>query len=419
MTTATSVNDLGPSATGADPTPEQFEADALAFLDANAERRPEETFVWGQGSDNVSLFPERTPEQELANLAAARAWAQQVFDAGFGWITGPTEYGGRGLSSDYQRIWGRVSSDYQTPSLSIYGIGLGMVAPTILAHATDEVKDAYLRKLWRGDLVACQLFSEPSSGSDLASLQTRAVKDGDEWIINGQKVWTSGAQVSDIGEIICRTDPDLPKHRGLTGFVVDMHAPGVEVRPLRQMSGGASFNEVFFTDVRVPESHLLGEVNGGWTVALTTLMNERAAIGGGEGGVGLPASARLVELARVTGTDTDPLVRQQLAQIIINERVSGYTNRRAMAKIAAGQLPGPEMSLGKMALTANMIRTYEALSSMLGPKLVVDTGAWGTYAWNQYLLGVPGMRIAGGSDEVLRNIIGERVLGLPKDPAPK
>ena len=419
MTTATSVNDLGPSATGADPTPEQFEADALAFLDANAERRPEETFVWGQGSDNVSLFPERTPEQELANLAAARAWAQQVFDAGFGWITGPTEYGGRGLSSDYQRIWGRVSSDYQTPSLSIYGIGLGMVAPTILAHATDEVKDAYLRKLWRGDLVACQLFSEPSSGSDLASLQTRAVKDGDEWIINGQKVWTSGAQVADIGEIICRTDPDLPKHRGLTGFVVDMHAPGVEVRPLRQMSGGASFNEVFFTDVRVPDSHLLGEVNGGWTVALTTLMNERAAIGGGEGGVGLPASARLVELARVTGTDTDPLVRQQLAQIIINERVSGYTNRRAMAKIAAGQLPGPEMSLGKMALTANMIRTYEALSSMLGPKLVVDTGAWGTYAWNQYLLGVPGMRIAGGSDEVLRNIIGERVLGLPKDPAPK
>ncbi len=419
MTTATSVNDLGPSATGADPTPEQFEAAALAFLDANAERRPEETFVWGQGSDNVSLFPERTPEQELANLAAARAWAQQVFDAGFGWITGPTEYGGRGLSSDYQRIWGRVSSDYQTPSLSIYGIGLGMVAPTILAHATDEVKDAYLRKLWRGDLVACQLFSEPSSGSDLASLQTRAVKDGDEWIINGQKVWTSGAQVADIGEIICRTDPDLPKHRGLTGFVVDMHAPGVEVRPLRQMSGGASFNEVFFTDVRVPESHLLGEVNGGWTVALTTLMNERAAIGGGEGGVGLPASARLVELSRVTGTDTDPLVRQQLAQIIINERVSGYTNRRAMAKIAAGQLPGPEMSLGKMALTANMIRTYEALSSMLGPKLVVDTGAWGTYAWNQYLLGVPGMRIAGGSDEVLRNIIGERVLGLPKDPAPK
>ncbi len=290
-------------------------------------------------------------------------------------------YGGRGLSDDFQRIWNRVATDYQTPSLSIYGIGLGMVAPTILAHATDEVKEAYLRKMWRGDIVACQLFSEPSSGSDLASLQTRAVRDGDEWIINGQKVWTSGAQVSDIGEIICRTDPDLPKHRGLTGFVVDMHAPGVEVRPLRQMTGGASFNEVFFTDVRIPDSHRLGDVNGGWTVALTTLMNERAAIGGGGGGVGLPTSTRLIEVARATGTNTDPLVRQQIAEIVINDRVAGYTNRRAMAKIAQGQLPGPEMSLAKLSLTANMVRTYEALSSMLGPKLVVDTGEWGTYAW--------------------------------------
>ena len=405
--------------TSGDTTPEQFEAEARAFLDANAQRRPEETFVWGQGSDNVSLFPERTPEQQAIDLAASRAWAQQVFDAGFGWITGPPELGGRGLSSEYQRIWGRVASEYQTPSLSIYGIGLGMVAPTILAHATEEVKEAYLRKMWRGDIVACQLFSEPSSGSDLASLQTRAVRDGDEWVLNGQKVWTSGAQVSDIGEIICRTDPELPKHRGLTGFVVDMHAPGVEVRPLRQMTGGASFNEVFFTDVRVPDSHRLGEVNGGWTVALTTLMNERAAIGGGGGGVGLPTSARLIEVARATGTNTDPLVRQQLAEIVINDRVAGYTNRRAMAKIAQGQLPGPEMSLAKLSLTANMVRTYEALSSMLGPKLVVDTGDWGTYAWTQYLLGVPGMRIAGGSDEVMRNIIGERVLGLPKEPAPK
>ena len=398
---------------------EGFSADARAFLDSHAEKRPEETFVWGEGSDDVSLFPEKTPEQTLEDLAKARTWAQTVYDAGFGWITGPTTYGGRGLTNDHQRAYNAIAGDYLTPSQSIYGIGLGMVAPTILDHATEEVKQAYLKKMWRGDIVACQLFSEPGSGSDLASLTTRAELDGDEWVINGQKVWTSGAQVSDIGEIICRTDPDLPKHRGLTGFVVDMHAPGVEVRPLRQMTGGASFNEVFFTDVRVPASHLLGEVNGGWTVALTTLMNERAAIGGGGGGVGLPASTRLIELARSTGTDTDPLVRQQLAGIIINERVAAYTNRRAMAKIAAGQLPGPEMSLGKMSLTANMIRTYEALSSMLGPKLVADTGAWGTYAWTTYLLGVPGMRIAGGSDEVLRNIIGERVLGLPKEPSPK
>jgi len=400
------------------PTPEEFEAEARSFLDAHATPRSEETFVWGEGSDNVSLFPERTPEQQEADVAAARAWAQTVFDAGFGWIAGPASYGGRGLPREFQRIYDTVASGYATPSQSIYGIGLGMVAPTILAHGTEEVKQAYLRSMHRGDTVACQLFSEPSSGSDLASLQTKAVKDGDEWIITGQKVWTSGAQVSDIGEIICRTDPDLPKHRGLTGFVVDMHAAGVEVRPLRQMTGGSSFNEVFFTEVRVPDSHRLGDVNGGWTVALTTLMNERAAIGGGGGGVGLPTSMRLVEVARAMGRSQDPLVRQQLATIIINDRVARYTNLRAMAKIAAGQLPGPEMSLAKLSLTANMVRTYELVSSVLGPALVADSGAWGTYAWSEFLLGVPGMRIAGGSDEVMRNIIGERVLGLPKEPTP-
>src|SRR5262249_46386378 len=153
-------------------------------------------------------------------------------------------------------------------------------------HATDEVREAYLGKLYRGDIVACQLFSEPGAGSDLASLQTKAERDGDEWIVTGQKVWTSGAQFSDIGEIICRTHPDVPKHKGLTGFVVNMHAPGVEVRPLRQMTGGASFNEVFFNEVRIPDNHRLGDVNQGWTVALTTLMNERASIGGGAAGAG-------------------------------------------------------------------------------------------------------------------------------------
>jgi acyl-CoA dehydrogenase len=400
-------------------TAEQFELDARAFLDAAAPKRPTETLVWGEGSDHVGLFPERTPEQQAADLAAARSWAQGVFDAGFGWITGPPAYGGRGLPREYQRAYASIAADYKMPSMSVYGIGLGMVAPTILAHATDEVKDAYLRRMHRGDIVACQLFSEPSSGSDLASLQTKAVRDGDEWVVNGQKVWTSGAQLSDIGEIICRSDPDLPKHRGLTGFVVDMHAPGVEVRPLRQMTGGASFNEVFFTDVRIPDSHRLGEVNGGWTVALTTLMNERAAIGGGGGGLGLPTSTRLIEMARATGRSAEPLVRQQLAAVLINERVARYTNLRAMAKIAVGQLPGPEMSWAKLSLTANMVRTCDLVSSILGPSLVADTGAWGTYAWSEYLLGVPGMRVAGGSDEVLHNIIGERVLGLPKEPAPK
>ncbi len=419
MTNTATAGERGRTDGGQDapPTPEQFEAEVRTFLDANAERRGEEAFVWGKGSDVVGLFPERTPEEESDDVAAARAWARTRFDAGFGWITGPPRYGGRGLPREYQRVYDGVAKEYRAPSMSVYGIGLGMVAPTILAHAVDEVKDAYLRPMYRGDIVACQLFSEPGSGSDLASLQTRAVRDGDEWIVNGQKVWTSGAHLSDIGEIICRTDPELPKHRGLTGFVVDMHAPGVEVRPLRQMTGGASFNEVFFTDVRIPDSHRLGEVNGGWTVALTTLMNERAAIGGGDGGVGLPTTTRLVEAAKALGRSEDPLIRQQLASVIINERVARYSNLRAMAKIAVGQLPGPEMSLAKLSLTSNMVRTGELLSSLLGPSLVADTGAWGTYAWAQLVLGVPGMRIAGGTDEVLRNIVGERVLGLPKDPA--
>jgi alkylation response protein AidB-like acyl-CoA dehydrogenase len=416
MTDAATRRDGGPQAAAI--SPEQFEHDVRAFLDANAAKRPPDRFVWGQGSDKVGVLPERTPEEERADLAAARSWAQAVFDAGFGWITGPAAYGGRALPRDYQRIYDRAAADYKIPSLAVFGIGLGMVAPTILAHAADNVKEAYLARMYRGDIVACQLFSEPGAGSDLASLQTRAVRDGDEWLITGQKVWTSGAQLSDIGEIICRTDPDLPKHRGLTGFVVDMHAPGVDIRPLRQMTGGASFNEVFFTDVRVPDSHRLGDVNGGWTVALTTLMNERAAIGGGGGGAALPTSTRIVELARASGRAGDPLVRQGLASIIIHERVARYTTLRSMAAVAAGQLPGPEMSMAKLSLTGNMVRTSQLLSSILGPALVADTGAWGTYAWSQFILGVPGMRVAGGSDEVLHNIIGERVLGLPKEPAP-
>jgi len=399
-------------------TEQEFKGAALEFLRANAKPRVEVTTGWGEGSDRVNLLAEKTPEEERAELAEAKAWRQKAFDAGFVWISGPPEYGGRGLPSSYEHVYQGVEAGFDVPSQSPFGIGLGMVAPTILAHATPPVKDAYLRSMWRGDIVGCQLFSEPVAGSDLAGLQTKAERDGDEWVINGQKVWTSGAQFSDIGEIICRTDPDLPKHKGLTGFVVDMHAPGVEVRPLRQMTGGASFNEVFFTDVRVPDDHRLGDVNQGWTVALTTLMNERASIGGGGAGVGQIGSARLMELLRHVGRAEDPIARQQLADIFINSKVSTYTSQRAMAKIKAGGLPGPEMSIAKLSLTTNMRRICDLLSLVLGPRLVADSGEWGTYAWSELLLGVPGIRVAGGTDEIMRNIIGERVLGLPKDPAP-
>src|SRR5919106_2177740 len=261
-----------------------FSSEAKAFLDANAEPRPEEKFAWGEGSDRVGLLEEKTPEQAAADLAAAKDWKAREFDAGFGWISGPGEYGGRALPKEYDRTYAAVRSEYKIPSQEPFIIGLGMVAPTILAHAIPDVKERYLRALYRGDIVGCQLFSEPVAGSDLAGIQTRAVRDGDEWVLTGQKVWTSGAQYSDIGEIITRTSPDKPKHKGLTMFLVDMKAPGVDVRPLRQMTGGASFNEVFFDDVRVPDSHRLGDVDEGWTVALTTLMNERAAIGGGGAG---------------------------------------------------------------------------------------------------------------------------------------
>jgi acyl-CoA dehydrogenase len=395
---------------------EDFTTEAKAFLDANASARSEEKFVWGEGSDAVGVLDEKTPEEERAELAAAKEWKAKEFDAGFGWITGPEEYGGRALPAGHERTYRGIASNYRIPSQSAFGIGLGMVAPTILAHAIPEVRERYLRSMYRGDVVGCQLFSEPVAGSDLAGIQTKAERDGDEWVVTGQKVWTSGAQFSDIGEIITRTSPDKPKHKGLTMLLVDMHQPGVEVRPLRQMTGGATFNEVFFDEVRVPDSHRLGDVDEGWTVALTTLMNERAAIGGGGAGVGTMNFTRFVELAHHFGVSNDPMIRQGLADVYIRTSVAKYTNLRAMAKIRAGQLPGPEMSIGKLTLTQNMSRIATLLGEMLGPRMVADSGEWGTYAWHEFVLGVPGMRVAGGTDEIMRNIVGERVLGLPKEP---
>ena len=398
-------------------TLEEFEASARAFLEANAPRKDsEKKFVWGEGADKVAMFEEKDREQELADVAVACDWRRKKFDAGFGWTFGPQQYGGRELPAAFERAYLRLESQYEIPSQGPFTIGLGMVAPTILAHGSDIAKDLYMKKMYRADLVGCQLFSEPGAGSDLASLQTKAERDGDEWIITGQKVWTTGAQYSDIGEVIARTDADMPKHKGLTGFIVDMHAPGVEVRPLRQMTGGASFNEVFFNEVRVRDDHRLGDVNNGWNVALTTLMNERAAIGaGGGGGGGINMYTRVIEMVRHYGLDTDPLVRNELANLLIHQKVAAYNNQRAMDKIKAGQLPGPEMSIAKLAGTLNSLRLGDFVSKVLGAKLIADSGEWGTYAWSALILGTPGGRIAGGSDEIMRNIVGERVLGLPKD----
>jgi alkylation response protein AidB-like acyl-CoA dehydrogenase len=265
----------------------------------------------------------------------------------------------------------------------------------------------------RTDDLWCQMFSEPGAGSDLAGLVTSAVRDGDEWVLNGQKVWTSGAQFADWGYILCRTDPSLPKHRGLTAFIVSMSAPGLEVRPLRQMTGGSSFNEVFFNDVRVPDGDRLGAPGHGWRVALTTLGFERTATGvpGGMRTVGL-----LMTLARRLCRDEDPVVRELLACAYCRQRISDLSDERAKAALRSGETPGPEGSIGKLYRSETLRAINEAASVILGPRLLADTGEWGTYTWTEHLLGTAGARIAGGSDEIQRNILGERLLGLPGEP---
>ena len=259
----------------------------------------------------------------------------------------------------------------------------------------------------------CQLFSEPGAGSDLARLATRAVRDGDEWILDGQKVWTSGARHADYGYIICRTDPTAPKHVGLTAFIVPMHTRGVEVRPLRQMSGGESFNEVFFDSVRINDDLRLGGIGDGWRVAMTTLGFERSSA---SGGVGTGRWSQVLQLAMHLGRNDDPIVRQHLAALYSRLTVASWNNRRVVAGVRAGQTPGPEGSLGKLSFTEGLRATGDVVSLLLGAQLTADTGEWGTFAWSELITGTPGFRIAGGSDEVQRNIIGERVLGLPAEP---
>jgi alkylation response protein AidB-like acyl-CoA dehydrogenase len=392
---------------------EQFEKEALAFLESNAERRPvEKAFVWGEGSDN--FYREKDRAQEAANAEEGKLWRQKKFDAGFGWITGPESYGGRQLPPAYDRLYNQLEATFRVPDQSAFAISLGMVTPTILDHGSQTARDLYVRKLWRGEMIASQLFSEPGAGSDLASLTTKAVKDGDEWVITGQKVWTTGAHYSDIGEIMTRTDWNLPKHKGLTAFIIDFKDPNVEVRPLKQMTGGASFNEIFFNEVRVKDDHRLGDVNNGWNVALTTLMNERASIGSSNAGDN-NLITRVIAMVKHYGLESDPLIRHDLADIVMNYRIANMNAQRATAKAKAGQLPGPEGSIGKMVLVNNQARLVKFISHVLGPKLIADSGEWGTFAWANFVLGTPGLRIAGGSDEVMRNIVGERVLGLPKD----
>jgi alkylation response protein AidB-like acyl-CoA dehydrogenase len=405
-------------------TIDEFVDEARAFLDADADAElkseEEAPFVWGQGSDDVSLFDEPDPEKEKADLIAGKRFAARRYDAGFGWIDGPVELGGRGLTLDHTGAYVDLEERYAIPNVGFLNIARGYLGPTIQLHGRPGVAEHFLPRLYRGDLVACQLFSEPNAGSDLAAAATRAVRDGDEWVLNGQKVWTSNAHFADVGVAVTRTDPDAPKHRGISVFLVDMHAPGVEVRPLRQMTGGAGFNEVFLTDVRVPDAHMLGELNNGFGVILTTLGNERTMGSRKIGGVGrgIGPFERLIGLVQHCGDPADPHTRQLLALLYSQQRVRELTNLRWMSSMKAGQTPGPEMSMLKLLGSKHHYDVVALLTHVLGPRLAADTGEWGTFAWNGFALAVPGGRIGGGTDEILRNTLGEKVLGLPKEPKP-
>jgi acyl-CoA dehydrogenase len=395
----------------------RFAEEARTFLDAHARRRDDsDSFEWGHGSDYVGFFGD--PEADDADIAAARAWQRVRHDNGFGWITGPKSYGGRELSSLHDFTYDLVETEYEVPDtgpLSV--IGLGMVGPTILAHGTDHLRDTYLPAMYGGDTIACQLFSEPAAGSDLAAVTTRAVRDGDDWVVNGQKVWTSGAHYSQIGELLCRTDPEAPKHRGITAFVMDMSLPGVTVRPLRQMTGGTEFNEVFLDNVRIPDSHRLGEINGGWKVAVTTLMNERGTVAADSGGAAAAAiqPRRLHALMEHLGRAQDPVARQELAALATDVLAARALTSRATRRMQAGMAPGPKGSIAKLCFAANLNRGAHFATDLLGEQIVADSGEWGTFGWNQLLLATPALRILGGTEEIMKNIIAERVLGLPKE----
>ncbi|MFQ5899241.1 MAG: acyl-CoA dehydrogenase family protein [Candidatus Methylomirabilia bacterium] len=350
-----------------------------------------------------------------------RQWQRSLYEAGFLGLTWPKEYGGRGLTFMEELILHEELALAKAPPL-LNILGIGMAGPTIIAYGTEDQKKRYLAKILGCEEIWCQGYSEPNAGSDLASLQTRAVPDGDHFIINGQKVWTSVAHVADWMMLLARTDSDAPRHKGITYFLLDMHAPGVTVRPLRQMTGDEEFNEVFFENVRVPAESILGGLNNGWQVGITTLMYERLALG-----FGLQMRLRialdaLIELARRTkrngGTAAeDPVLRQQLAQLWIDTEAFRYTGARAITKLLKGELPGPEASSGKIWWCETHQRLQEVAMEIQGPYHQLTRGSEWTIdhgIWQYTFVRSRANSVEGGTTEIQRNIIGERVLGLPK-----
>ncbi len=349
------------------------------------------------------------------DMAAARAWQARKAAAGYAQITWPKEWGGGGGTPIQSVIFGQEEAKHPV-QYGYFTIGLGMCVPTVMAFADQATKERFVGPALRGEEIWSQLFSEPAGGSDVAAIRTRAVRDGDDWVVNGQKVWTSGAHYSDYGILLVRTNPDVPKHKGLTMFWLDLQSPGVEIRPIHQMSGGSNFNEVYFTDVRIPDAQRLGEVDAGWKVALVTLMNERLAVGGG-GGAGPKEILKLArEIDAAEGTLLqEPAFRQKLADWWVQSEGLRNTRMRTITALSRGQTPGPESSIGKI-IAANQLQDIgnsaveaeDQFGIIADPALAPLKGLFQSAVMN-----APGLRIAGGTDEILKNIIAERVLGLP------
>ncbi|MBV9903426.1 MAG: acyl-CoA dehydrogenase family protein [Alphaproteobacteria bacterium] len=387
-----------------------FRKEVRAWLDANAKKR--------EGKREID--PEDMENGAANEMAASKAWQKTKAKAGYARITWPKGMGGIGGTPMQSIIFSQEESKYDVAGGGPFAIGLGMCIPTLMAYGDEEAKKRYVWPAVQGDEIWCQLFSEPAGGSDVANLRTKAEKNADgTWTINGSKIWTTGAQFSDYGIILTRTDPNVPKHKGLTMFYINMKDPGVDIRPIKQASGGSGFNEIFFTDIKVKDNQRLGAVGQGWTVALTTLMHERLAVGGGTGG-GLDVP-QLMQLARTLELEDGPAiknaaVREKIADWYVRSAGLRYTTFRTMMALSQGKQSGPEASIAKI-VVASKLQDLSAFAMDLEGEAGILQGNEAPMggAFQGGWLSSPGLRIAGGTDEILRNIIAERVLGLPGD----
>jgi alkylation response protein AidB-like acyl-CoA dehydrogenase len=370
----------------------------------------EEVRAWLEANKADAPSPSGSSEDK-AYTDSRRAWQRKLAEAGLAGVTWPPEYGGRGMGPIEQVIIGQEIGRAQVPGI-LDAIGIGMLGPCIIAHGTEEQKSRYLGPLLHGDEVWCQLFSEPAAGSDLAAVQARAkqAEDG-SWTLNGQKVWTTNAQFASYGLLLARTDADVPKHKGLTMFIIPMDAEGVTIRGLRQISGEAEFNEVFFDDVKLDADAVVGGVGNGWGTALTVLMYERLTIGAGSEGFGYNSTRFARALATDDAARADSDVRQRLGEIVTELLAVRFNGYRALTALSKGQIPGPEAGLAKVTTVNAAIAAGELISDVLGPDALDDQSEW------SYMISfLPGLKSAGGTEAILRNTIGERVLGLPPEP---